>query len=126
MRLASKVAIITGSAGSMGRVAAETFAHEGASVVVTDINAQAGQETVKNIQQAGGTAIFVKANVGKEDEVKAMVQTAIDTFGHIDILYNNAGIMPTEDASVTEISEATWDTVMEVNLKSAFLCSKHT
>ena len=126
MRLANKVAIITGSAGGMGQVAAETFAHEGASVVVTDINAQAGQETVKNIQQAGGTAIFVKTNVGKEDDVKAMVQKAIDTFGHIDILYNNAGIMPTEDVSVTETSEATWDTVMEVNLKSAFLCSKHT
>jgi NAD(P)-dependent dehydrogenase (short-subunit alcohol dehydrogenase family) len=126
MRLANKVAIITGSAGGMGQVAAGIFAHEGASVIVTDINAQAGEETVKNIQQAGGTAIFVKTNAAKEDEVKAMVQTAIDTFGRIDILYNNAGIMPTEDGSVTETSEATWDTVMEVNLKSAFLCSKHT
>jgi NAD(P)-dependent dehydrogenase (short-subunit alcohol dehydrogenase family) len=126
MRLANKVAIITGSAGGMGQVAAEIFAHEGACVIVTDINAQAGEETVNNIQQAGGTAIFVKTNVGKEDEVKAMVQTVIDTFGHIDVLYNNAGIMPTEDGSVTETSEATWDTVMEVNLKSAFLCSKHT
>ena len=126
MRLANKVAIITGSASGMGQTAAELFAREGASVVVTDLNAQAGEETVTNIRQAGGTAIFVRANVANEAEVKAVVQKAIDTFGQIDILYNNAGIMPAEDGSVTETTEATWDNVMDVNLKSAFLCSKYT
>jgi NAD(P)-dependent dehydrogenase (short-subunit alcohol dehydrogenase family) len=126
MRLANKVALITGSAGGMGRAAAELFASEGASVVVTDVNAEAGEETVRGIQQAGGSAIFVRANVAEEAEVKALIQQAIDAFGRIDVLYNNAGIMPAEDTSVTETSEATWDRVMDVNLKSAFLCSKYT
>jgi NAD(P)-dependent dehydrogenase (short-subunit alcohol dehydrogenase family) len=125
MRLANKVAIITGSAGGMGRVAAELFAQEGASVVVTDLNAQAGEEAVQSIRQAGGTAIFIQANVAKEAEVKTLVQGAIDAFGRVDILYNNAGIMPTEDTSVIETSEETWDKVLDVNLKSAFLCSKY-
>jgi NAD(P)-dependent dehydrogenase (short-subunit alcohol dehydrogenase family) len=109
----------------MGKVAAELFAQEGASVVVTDLNVQAGEETVQRIRQAGGTAIFIQANVAKEDEVKTLVQGAIDAFGRVDILYNNAGIMPTEDTSVIETSEATWDKVLDVNLKSAFLCSKY-
>jgi NAD(P)-dependent dehydrogenase (short-subunit alcohol dehydrogenase family) len=126
MRLANKVAVITGSAGGMGQVAAELFASEGASVVVTDLNAETGAETVKNIQQAGGTAIFVRANVADETEVKGLIQQAVDAFGRIDILYNNAGIMPAEDTSVTETSELTWDKVMDVNLKSAFLCAKYT
>jgi NAD(P)-dependent dehydrogenase (short-subunit alcohol dehydrogenase family) len=109
----------------MGQVAAELFAQEGASVVVTDLNVQAGEETVKNIRQAGGTAVFIQANVAQEAEVKALVLGAMEAFGRIDILYNNAGIMPIEDTSVIETSEATWDKVLDVNLKSAFLCSKY-
>jgi len=126
MRLANKVAIITGSAGGMGHAAAELFAREGARVVVTDVDVSGGEETVRSIRAAGGTAIFVKANVANEDEAKALVEAAISAFGRVDILYNNAGIMPTEDGSVTEITEATWDRVLDVNLKSAFLCSKYT
>jgi NAD(P)-dependent dehydrogenase (short-subunit alcohol dehydrogenase family) len=126
MRLANKVALITGSAGGMGKAAAELFAREGASIVVTDIATDHGEETARGIRDAGGNAIFVKANVANEDEVKRLVGAAIDAFGHIDVLYNNAGIMPTDDGSVTDITEATWDKVMDVNLKSAFLCSKYT
>ncbi len=126
MRLANKVALITGSAGGMGKVAAELFAQEGASVVVTDIAAEQGEETARSIRDAGGKAIFVKANVANEDEVKHLVGAAIDAFGRIDVLYNNAGIMPTDDGSVTDITEATWDKIMDVNLKSAFLCCKYT
>ncbi len=126
MRLANKVAIITGSAGGMGKAAAELFAQEGASIVVTDIMAQEGEETARNIRTAGGQAIFVKADVSNEDEVRHMVSTALDTFGHIDVLYNNAGIMPPDDGSVTEISVATWDRILDINLKSAFLCSRYT
>ncbi len=125
MRIENKIAIITGAASGMGQAAAVLFAHEGASVVVTDVNMAAGEETVKSICNAGGKAIFVKANVANEDEVKAMVETAIVTYGHVDILYNNAGIMPTNDGSVTDISEAIWDRILDVNLKSAFLCSKY-
>lgn len=126
MRLAKKVAIITGAASGMGKAAAELFADEGASIIVADIMVKEGEETVRNIREAGGHAIFVKTNVANEDEVKHMVETAIDTFGHVDVLYNNAGIMPAEDGSVTEIAEATWDRIMDINIKSAFLCCKYT
>jgi NAD(P)-dependent dehydrogenase (short-subunit alcohol dehydrogenase family) len=126
MRLSNKVAIITGSGSGMGQAAAELFAREGASVVVTDISAEMGEATVRSIRNAGGRAIFVKANVADEDEVKHMVNTAIDAFGRVDVLYNNAGIMPSDDGSVTDLTEATWDRILDVNLKSAFLCSKYT
>jgi len=125
MRLVDKVAIITGSAGGMGKVAAEMFASEGACVVVTDIAEKEGEETTHAIRDNGGQAIFVKANVANEAEVKYMVDATIDAFGRVDVLYNNAGIMPTEDGSVTETSEATWDKVLDINLKSAFLCGKY-
>src|SRR5205823_8564900 len=120
MRLAGKVAIITGSAGGMGKLAAELFASEGASVVVTDIAEKEGEETARAILDAGGITIFVKANVAIEDEVERMVEAAINSFGQVDSIYNNAGIMSAEDASVIDLSEATWDKVMDINLKSAF------
>jgi NAD(P)-dependent dehydrogenase (short-subunit alcohol dehydrogenase family) len=126
MRLANKVAIITGAASGMGKAAAELFAREGASIILADIMVKEGEEIVRDIREAGGHAIFVKTNVANEDEVKHMVETAIDTFGHVDVLYNNAGIMPAEDGSVTEITEATWDRIMDINIKSAFLCCKYT
>jgi NAD(P)-dependent dehydrogenase (short-subunit alcohol dehydrogenase family) len=125
MRLSNKVAIITGSASGMGQAAAELFAREGASVVVTDISAEMGEATVRSIRDAGGTAVFVKANVADEDEVRHMVSMAVDTFGRVDVLYNNAGIMPSDDGSVTDLAETTWDRILDVNLKSAFLCSKY-
>lgn len=126
MRLADKVAIITGSASGMGKYAAELFASEGAGVVVTDIAEKEGEEITRTIRDNGGKAIFVKANVSIEEDVKYMVNAAIDAFGHVDVLYNNAGIMPAEDSGVTDLSEATWDRIMDINLKSAFLCSKYT
>jgi NAD(P)-dependent dehydrogenase (short-subunit alcohol dehydrogenase family) len=126
MRLANKVAIITGSASGMGQAAAELFASEGASVVVTDINAKAGAETAQAIRDTGGNAIFVKADVTHENEVQALVDTALESFGHIDVLYNNAGVMLPEDQSVVANSEAIWDKVLDINLKSVFLCTKHT
>ena len=125
MRLENKVAIITGSASGMGQVAAEVFAREGASVVVTDIATDSGEATAQRIRSAGGRAIFVQANVAREAEVQCMVDAAIEAFGHVDILYNNAGIMPDDDGSVVDLSETTWDRIMDVNLKSTFLCSKY-
>ena len=126
MRLSNKVDIITGSASGMGQAAAELFAQEGASVVVTDISAEMGEATVRGIRDAGGKAIFVQADVANEDEVNHMVNAAIDAFGRVDVLYNNAGIMPGDDGSVTDLAEATWDRILDVNLKSTFLCSKYT
>src|SRR5438876_204728 len=126
MRLANKAAIITGSASGMGQAAAELFASEGASVVVTDINEKAGAETAQTIRDNGGNAIFVKADVTRENEVQSLVETTIETFGRIDVLYNNAGVMLPEDQSVVTNSEAIWDRVLDINLKSAFLCTKYT
>ncbi len=125
MRLQDKVALITGSAGGMGQAAAELFAREGASIIVTDIAADAGEQTARNIREAGGKAIFVQANVANEDDVQHLVRESIDAFGRIDVLYNNAGIMPADDSGVTDLSEATWDRILDVNLKSAFLCTKY-
>jgi NAD(P)-dependent dehydrogenase (short-subunit alcohol dehydrogenase family) len=125
MRLQDKVALITGSAGGMGKAAAELFAREGASVIVTDVLADEGEETAQAIRDAGGKAIFVKADVSQEDEVKHVVTRGIAAFGRIDVLYNNAGIMPADDGGVIDLSEAVWDKIMDVNLKSAFLCTKH-
>ncbi len=126
MRLANKVAIITGSASGMGQVAAEIFAREGASVVITDIASEAGEETAQRIRSTGGQAIFIRANVARESEVKHLVAATMDTFGQIDILYNNAGIMPDDDGSVVDVSESTWDRIMDVNLKSTLFCAKYT
>jgi len=110
----------------MGQTAAVLFASEGARVVVTDINERAGAETVKTIRAAGGAAIFINADVTNEGEVKALVETSLETFGHIDILYNNAGVMLPEDQSVVDNTEMVWDRVLDINLKSVFLCSKYT
>lgn len=126
MRLANKVALITGSASGMGQVAAEIFAREGASVVITDIASEAGEETAQRIRSAGGQAIFIRANVASEAEVEQMIAAAINAFGRIDVLYNNAGIMPDDDGSVVDLSESTWNRIMDVNLKSTLLCSKYT
>jgi len=110
----------------MGQAAAVLFASEGARVVVTDINERAGAETVKTIRDDGGTAIFINADVTNEGEVKALVETSLETFGHIDILYNNTGVMLPEDQSVVDNTEMVWDRVLDINLKSVFLCSKYT
>jgi NAD(P)-dependent dehydrogenase (short-subunit alcohol dehydrogenase family) len=125
MRLANKVAIITGSASGMGQVAAEIFAREGASVVVTDIATGPGEITAQGIRDAGGQALFVQANVAQEEEVAHLVHQTIEHFGQLDILYNNAGIMPKDDGSVVDLAEPVWDRVLDVNLKSTFLCAKY-
>src|SRR6266571_6558801 len=104
MRLKDKIAIITGSASGMGRVAAELFASEGAAVVVTDVNVAAGEETASAINEAGGKVTFVRADVSKESDVQSLVDAAIDTYGRVDVLYNNAGIMPSDDTSVVDTS----------------------
>jgi NAD(P)-dependent dehydrogenase (short-subunit alcohol dehydrogenase family) len=125
MRLANKVAIITGGGSGMGRVASLLFAREGAKVTVADIDPKTGEETVAEIQKAGGDALFVPVNVADESQVQRMVAATVERFGAVHILYNNAGIMPGDDGAVTDITEQTWDKVLDVNLKSAFFCCKY-
>ncbi|HLW02851.1 MAG TPA: glucose 1-dehydrogenase [Ktedonobacterales bacterium] len=125
MRLANKVAIITGGGSGMGRVASLLFAREGAKVTVADIDPKTGEETVAEIHKAGGEALFVPVNVADEAQVQRMVAATVERFGAVHVLYNNAGIMPGDDGAVTDITEQTWDKVLDVNLKSAFFCCKY-
>ena len=124
MRLADKVCVITGGGGGMGRVAALMFAQEGAKVVVAEVSQEAGDGTVQAVTDAGGQASAVETDVSKEDDARAMVQHAIDTYGRIDVLYNNAGIMPAADRSVVDTDVAIWDKVMAVNVRGVFLGCK--
>jgi NAD(P)-dependent dehydrogenase (short-subunit alcohol dehydrogenase family) len=125
MRLEGKVCVITGAGSGMGRVAAQMFAAEGAKVVVAEFAADAGEETVRQVTDAGGEATFVKTDVSREDDARAMVDHAVEHFGRIDVLYNNAGIMPEADHSVTDTEVAVWDQVMAVNLRGVFLGCKY-
>jgi NAD(P)-dependent dehydrogenase (short-subunit alcohol dehydrogenase family) len=125
MRLQDKVSIITGAGGGMGRTAALMFAKEGSKVVVADFNDAAGAATVQLVHEAGGEATFVKTNVADEASAKAMVDHAVATFGRVDVLYNNAGVMPQADHSVIDTPVEAWDQVMAVNLRGVFLGCKY-
>jgi NAD(P)-dependent dehydrogenase (short-subunit alcohol dehydrogenase family) len=125
MRLADKVCVITGGGSGMGRVAASMFAAQGAKVVVAEFDANAGEETVRLVKDAGGQAIAVKADVSKEADAQAMIAAAVDTYGRVDVLYNNAGIMPAADHSVIDTDVDTWDQVMAVNVRGVFLGCKY-
>ncbi|MCI0345833.1 MAG: glucose 1-dehydrogenase [Chloroflexi bacterium] len=125
MRLQDKVSIITGGASGMGRVAARMFAAEGARVVVADVTEPAAQSVVDDITSAGGQAIAVAADVSKEADARRMVDAAVEAFGRVDVLYNNAGIMPQADHSVIDTSVEDWDRVMAVNVRGVFLGCKY-
>ena len=125
MRLADKVAIITGAGSGMGRTAAQMFAAEGAKVVAADFDEGHGVETVNLITGEGGDAVFVRTDVSDEADAAAMVAAAMDRYGRVDVLYNNAGIMPEADHSVVDTEVAVWDQVMAVNLRGVFLGCKH-
>ncbi len=122
-RLEGKVCVITGAGGGMGRVAAEVFTGEGAHVCVADVDAAAAEETVGLCPE--GTAFAVDVDVADEAQVAAMMGAVAEHFGGIDVLYNNAGISPGEDASVLDTSVEVWQRVQDVNTKGVFLCCKH-
>jgi NAD(P)-dependent dehydrogenase (short-subunit alcohol dehydrogenase family) len=119
-RLAGKVALITGAGSGMGRAAAELFASEGARLVVSDVADDAGKDVVATIRAAGGDATFVHADVSQWSDCQTMVQAAVDTFGGLQVLYNNAGIFPADDGGVLDTPDATWRRVMEVNLQGVW------
>jgi NAD(P)-dependent dehydrogenase (short-subunit alcohol dehydrogenase family) len=125
MRLDGKVALITGAGSGMGRVAAQMFASEGARVVVAEFAEAAGTETAGLVTDAGGDATFVQADVSREDDARRMVEEAVARYGRVDVLYNNAGIMPEADHSVIDTDVAIWDQVMAVNLRGVFLGFKY-
>ena len=123
MRLDGKVAVITGGGSGMGKIASELFANEGAKVVLTDVNDEAGEAAAAGIVATGGDAAYVHADVSKESEAEAMVRAAVERFGGLHILYNNAGVMLPDDGSVDTTDERIWDITLGVNVKGvAFGC----
>ena len=123
MRLEGKVTLITGGGSGMGRVASKLFAAEGAKVVLTDVNDAAAQAVALEIAEAGGEAIHVHADVSSEDDAEAMVAAAVERFGRLDVLYNNAGVMLDTDGSVDTTDVSVWDTTLAINVKGvAFGC----
>ena len=122
-RLDGKVALITGGASGMGMVASRLFASEGAKVLLTDVADEAGEAVAKEIESSGGEAAYVHADVSSEDDAKHMVGTAVERFGALHVLYNNAGVMLPDDGSVHLTDASIWDTTLAINVKGvAFGC----
>ena len=120
-RLDGKVAVITGAGGGMGRDAAVLFSEEGAKVCAADIDGALVEEVAAELDDVLG----VQVDVADEASVRAMYAAAAERFGGIDVLYNNAGISPADDASILETEESSWDRVQSVNTKGVYLCCKH-
>jgi NAD(P)-dependent dehydrogenase (short-subunit alcohol dehydrogenase family) len=120
-RLDGKICVITGAGGGMGREAALLFSEEGAQVCVADVNLGAAESTASEARDAFAQQV----DVADESSVKAMMDATAKRYGGIDILYNNAGISPNDDASVLDTSVEAWDRVQAVNTKGVFLCCKH-
>ncbi len=124
MRLAGKVILVTGAASGMGRVATRMFVEQGAKVIAADINEAALRDAIGEVGNADAVHPVV-GNVAVDADVQRMIDEGVARFGSLNVLYNNAGIMPDEDTSVIETSEETFDRVIDVNLKSIFLVCKH-
>lgn len=123
MLLANRVAIVTGASGGLGKAIATALSAQGAAVVVNYVrNAQSAQALVESIQEQGGNALAVQADIATTEGAEALVKAAISAFGKVDILVNNAGI--NRDTLLMRMKEEDWDAVLDTNLKGAFLCTK--
>lgn len=119
-----KVAVVTGAASGIGRSTAEVYAREGAAVIVSDVDEKGGEETVRMIEEAGGRAAFVRADISKPEDCEALAAAAVDGFGRLDFACNNAGVSgaqaPTGDYDIDE-----WRRVLEINLSGQFYCMRY-
>lgn len=122
--LEGKVAIVTGAGQGMGEVTAKLFAASGAKVVVADFNRVTGQKVVDEIITEGGEASFVYVDISKSDEVKSMVEQAVEKFGKLDVAVNNAALTP-DHSLISEFDEAYYDRLMSIDLKGTALCLKY-
>lgn len=125
MRLAKKVALVTGGGSGIGKASCLIFAREGAKVVVVDLKKDSAQGTVDEIRKNGGDAKAFVADVSRAKDCEAMVKFAEESFGRLDVAFNNAGVFHPDDDSVTNTTEAIWDMVINVNLKGVFLGCKY-
>jgi len=122
-RLKGKSAIVTGSATGIGKATAVLFAKEGAQVVVSDVDETGGQQVVNDIKGEGGEAIFVQADISRAEDVQRLVDAAVQTFGRLDVLVNNAAVYR-GDGNLMSVPDEIWDQVIAVNLKGTYLCCK--
>ena len=125
MRLANKVALITGGGSGIGRASAVLFAKEGAKVVVSDLHEVPTLETVEMVKEVGGEALAVTGDVSNSIDAENMVRATVEAFGRLDILVNSAGVSARNAASADASPEQVWDRVMDVNLKGTYLVSWH-
>jgi len=119
------VALVTGGSSGIGRATALAFARDGAKVVVASRRTDQSEETVHLIEAAGGQALFVRTDMKKPAEIAALVARTVEHFGKLDYAFNNAGIEGDPFVPLADLSEATWDEVIAVNLTAVFLCMKH-
>jgi NAD(P)-dependent dehydrogenase (short-subunit alcohol dehydrogenase family) len=124
-QLEGKAALVTGGGSGIGRATALAFGREGAKVVVSDVNADGGEETVSTIKEAGGESTFVHADVSRAADVEAMIQRVLQVYGRLDCAYNNAGIEGESTVRLHEYPEEHWDRLMSINLKGVWLCLKY-
>ena len=124
MRLRDKVAIVTGSASGFGRTTAERFAEEGARVVVADLDAEGGAATVADIERIGAEGVLVVADVSTSEGASAAAGVAVERFGGIDVLVNNAGIVQGTPRDTWDVDDEVWDRVIQVNLRSVYACTR--
>ncbi len=124
-RLQGKVALITGAANGIGRQTALRFVAEGARVVVADVDDEAGQEVVSRVEELGGQALYVHADVSRDADCAAMIEAAESAYGALHVLFNNAGISHIDDDDAIATDEAVWDLTMAINLKGVFLGCKY-
>ena len=120
-----KVAIVTGGSSGMGRATAYAFAKRGAKVVVADVDVKGGEATVSRIRESGGEAIFTRTDVSKSDEVRALVNKTVETYGRLDFGFNNAGVNRGIGVPTADYKEEDWDIVQSINLKGIWLCMKY-
>jgi NAD(P)-dependent dehydrogenase (short-subunit alcohol dehydrogenase family) len=126
MRLKDRVAIVTGGGAGVGEAIALRYAKEGARVVVAEIEPARGEKVVNAIRQLGGDALFVQTDVASEQQIQALVETALARFGQIDVLVNNAAVLLAQKESrAHELTNEVWDRTMNVNLRGYWLCSKY-
>jgi NAD(P)-dependent dehydrogenase (short-subunit alcohol dehydrogenase family) len=121
---AGRVAFVTGAGGGIGRATALAFAREGASVMATDASEQGNQETVRMIGERGGRALAVTCDVTRSEDVKTALDQTIESFGRLDVAFNNAGIEQAT-AAAADITEEEWDRIVAINLRGVFLCMKY-